>query len=235
MIPPYRQHETYLQGAYWCSTVLTMLDFDGTVKYVWNSFSLAQLKAKLGDFDAYLECIASKNDGSCVSPTDPIFQKQQIPMLSVYQRCLTNYQESLWDQGSFVMFNTTLQKQLCLDKVMPTNINDTFGVATCLLNQKATGGDNTGCLKDYFLKGTQSVDYFEYSNITSTDNPGSALIDACLTFSGPAASPDPSVSSVFMACLESDANVSGCDIPHMMWSGRPSNKVPVATQHTMNI
>ena len=38
-----------------------------------------------------------------------------------------------------------------------------------------------------------------------------------------------------MACLESDANVSGCDIPHMLWSGRSSNKVPVATQHTMNI
>ena len=233
-IPPERQEETYLQGAYWCSTVLSMLNFDGTVKYVWNPFSLAQLKDRLGDFDAYLECVASKNDASCVSPTDPIFQKQQIPMLSVYQRCLSNYQEQTWDQGSFVMFNKTLQRKLRLDVLMP-DIEDTFAVSNCLLQQKALGYDNGGCLTDYFLKGTQIVDYFGYSNITDVPNPESAIIDACLTFSGPAASEDPRISSPFLACLENNANRTGCDIPHMLWSGRSSNKVPVATQHTLNI
>jgi hypothetical protein len=235
MVPTYRQTETYIDGAYWCSTVMLMIDFDGSPKYVWNPFSLAQLKAKMKDFDAYLECVASKNDGSCVSPTDPIFEKQQIPLLSVYQRCLTNYQAKLWDQGAYVMFNVTLQQQLRLNQVMPSIIEDRFKVSKCLLDQKATGGENTGCLVDYFLRGTQAVDYFAYSNITSTDNPTSDLIDACLTFSGPAESEDPKISSVFLNCLESNANNSGCEIPHMLWSGRSTNKLPVASQHSMNI
>ena len=235
MIPANRQKETYLDGAYWCSTVMSLLDFDGSPKYVWNPFSMAQLKSKLVNFDAYLDCVASKNDGSCAAPTDPIFEEQQVPLLSVYQRCLTNYQSKLWDQGAFVMFNATLQQQLRLDQVMPSVIEDRFRVSKCLLDQKATGGDNTGCLTDYFLKGTQSVDYFAYSNITTTDRPGSGMIDACLTFSGPAASENPRVAEVFLNCLESNANNSGCEIPHMLWSGRSSNKLPVAAQHAMNI
>ena len=235
MIPVNRQAETYLDGAYWCSTVMSLLDFDGSPKYVWNPFSIAQLKSKMTNFDDYLDCVASKNDGSCTAPTDPIFEKQQVPLLSVYQRCLTNYQESLWDQGAFVMFNTTLQHQLRLDQVMPSVIEDLFDVSKCLLDQKASGGDNTGCLTDFFLKGTQSVDYFAYSNITTTQNPKSEMIDACLTFSGPAASPDPHIANVFLNCLESNANNSGCEIPHMLWSGRSNNKLPVATQHAMNI
>ena len=233
-IPDYRQRETYLDGAYWCSTVMSMLDFDGSVKYVWNPFSLAQLKDRLGDFDAYLDCVASKNDASCVEPTDAIFEKQQISLLSVYQRCLSNYQEETWDQGSFVMFNQTFQKQLRLDAVMPAMIVDTFNVSSCLLQQKALGYDNTGCLVDWFLKGSQAIDYFEYSNITASAI-SSDIIDACLTFSGPAALPDATIAQPFIACLENSANRSGCDIPHMLWSGRSTNKVPVATQHTLNI
>ena len=239
MVPPERQTETYLDGAFWCSTVMTLLDFDGSVKYVWNPFSLAQLKAKLNSpqpFDVYLECVASKNDGTCVAPTDPIFTKQQISLLSVYQRCLTNYQEQLWDQGTYIIFNSTLQKKFHLDQVqMPNNIEDKFEVAGCLLDQKATGGDNSLCLRDYFLKGTQSVDYFAYSNITTTKTPSSDKVDACLTFSGPSESKDPKIHKAFMSCLEDNADNEGCDIPHMLWSGRSNNKIPVATQHTMNV
>ncbi len=54
-------------------------------------------------------------------------------------------------------------------------------------------------------------------------------------FSGPAKITDPKISSPFVACLDSYANRSGCDIPHMLWSGRSTNKVPVATQHTLTI
>lgn len=236
MIPPYRRSQTYLDGAYWCSTVMALLNFDGTVKYVWNPFSLQQLKDMLqGKLDIYLECVASKNDNTCEAPTDPVFQKQQIPMLSVYQRCLSNYQEMTWDQGAFVMFNTTLQARLRLDSIMPSSIPDKFNVSNCLLQQKRLGFDNTGCLNDYFLQGTQPVDYFEYSNITDAQTPDSSVVDACLAFSGPSALPDPRVSAPFLACLENSVNRSGCDIPHMLWSGRSSNKVPVATQHTLNI
>jgi hypothetical protein len=48
-IPDERAAETYLDGAFWCSTVMSLLNFDGSVKYVWNPFSLKQLKTKLGN------------------------------------------------------------------------------------------------------------------------------------------------------------------------------------------
>jgi hypothetical protein len=213
---------------------MSMLNFDGSIKYVWNPYSLFQLKEMLLDFDAYLECVASKNDASCtdMTPKNDIFEQQQISLLSVYQRCLTNYQEMTWDQGTYVLFNRTLQGLLLLQ--MPLEIRDTFGVADCLLEQRANGYDNVGCLRDYFLKGEQSMDYFEYGNITIA-NPPSKMIDACLTFSGPAEIPNPTISAPFQACLESYANRTGCDIPHMLWSGRSTNKVPVATQHAMKI
>jgi hypothetical protein len=239
MIPPERQAETYLDGAYWCSTVMSLLDFDGTVKYVWNPFSLAQLKTMLNSpqpFETYLECVASKNDATCVPPTNPIFEKQQIPLLSVYQRCLTNYQEQFWDPGSFILFNATLQRRHRLDLVqMPSSIEDRFGVADCLLAQQASGADNSFCLRDRFLRGTQPVDYFAYTQFSAANAASSDKVDACLTFSGPAASKDPVIQKVFLDCLEDNANSSGCDIPHMLWSGRSTNKVPVATQHAMNI
>jgi hypothetical protein len=213
---------------------MSMLDFDGSVKYVWNPFSLAQLKEMLGDFDVYLECVASKNDASCakMAPKNDVFVNQQISPLSVYQRCLTNYQEMTWDQGTHVLFNKTLQDDLRLE--MPLEIRDTFGVSKCLLEERARGHDNVGCMTDYFLMGQQAMDYYEYGNLT-VKNPSSKLIDACLTFSGPAGIQDPSISGPFQACLQSGTNRTGCDIPHMLWSGRSTNKVPVATQHAMKI
>jgi hypothetical protein len=243
-IPEKRQKETYHDGAYWCSTVMSMLDFDGSVKYVWNPFSLFQLKEMLGDFDSYLECIASKNDASCESmkPDNDVFEQQQFPLLSVYQRCLTNYQEMTWDQGTFVLFNKTVQSQYFLTEIMPIDDirepKDPTGtmieVSECLLKERRNGYDNRGCLVDYFLRGQQAMDYFEYGNITDK-NPASEKIDACLTFSGPATLLNDSQAAPFQACLESHANRTGCNIPHMLWSGRSTNKVPVATQHSMRI
>jgi len=239
MVPPERQAESYLDAAYWCSTTMSLLDFDGSVKYVWNPFTLAQLKEKLNTpvpFDKYLECVASKNDASCVPPTDKIFEQQQISLLAVYQRCLTNYQEQRWDQGAFVMFNTTLQKRYRLDRAgLSRRVEDRFGVGDCLLSQQAVGADNSFCLRDRFLKGTRSMDYFSYAQIPPSKTSTSDVVDACLTFSGPSKSTDPGVRGVFLNCLENNADNPGCNIPQMLWSGRSTNKIPVATQHAMNI
>ena len=130
---------------------MSMLDFDGSTKYVWNPYSLFQLKEMLGDFDTYLECVASRNDASCaaLTPKNDIFEQQQMSLLSVYQRCLSNYQEMTWDQGTYVLFNQSLQAKLLLQ--MPLEIRDSFNVSKCLLEQRAKGYDNVGCLKDYFL------------------------------------------------------------------------------------
>ena len=239
MVPLERQKESYLDAAYWCSTTMSLLDFDGSVKYVWNPFTLAQLKEKLNSpvpFDQYLECVASKNDASCVPPNDKIFEQQQISLLAVYQRCLTNYQEQRWDQGAFVMFNTTLQKRYRLDRAgLSRRVDDRFGVGECLLSQQAVGADNSFCLRDVFLKGSTSMDYFAYAQISQSEAATSDVVDACLTFSGPSKSKDTGVKEVFLNCLENNANNHGCDIPQMLWSGRSTNKIPVATQHTMNI
>ena len=219
---------------------MSMLDFDGSVKYVWNPFSLLQLKTMLsssnehggGDFDQYLNCVATVNDATCIAPSNEIFNRQQISLLSVYQRCLSNYQEMTWDQGTYVLFNKTLRDSLNLG--IPDDITDQFNVAKCLLEQRANGYDNVGCMEDYFQQGQSSIDYFEYGKI-NVDNPSSDVIDACLTFSGPAGIPNSSISAPFQACLETYTNRTGCDIPHMLWSGRSTNKVPVATQHAMLI
>ena len=239
MVPLERQRQSYLDGAYWCSTTMSLLDFDGSVKYVWNPFTLAQLKEKLNTpvpFDEYLECVASKNDASCVPPTDRIFEQQQISLLSVYQRCLTNYQEQRWDQGAYLMFNTTLQKRYRLDRVgLSRSVSDPFGVGDCLLEQQAVGADNSFCLRDRFLKGTRSMDYFAYTQIPPSTSATSAVVDACMTFSGPSKSGNPSVRDVFKNCLEDSETNPGCNIPHMLWSGRSTNKIPVASQHAMNI
>ncbi len=117
---------------------------------------------------------------------------------------------------------------------MPLEIRGSFGVSKCLLEERVRGHNNVGCMTDYFLMGQQAVDYYEYGNLT-VENPPSKLIDACLTFSGPAEIQDPSVSGPFQACLQSGTHRTGCDIPHMLWSGRSTNKVPVATQHAMKI
>ena len=227
-----RQRETYLDGAYWCSGTLSLLDFAGKTKYVWNPYSLAELKQKLAAMDTYLECVSTVNDGSCVAPTDKVFEQQQVPLLNVYQACLSAYDFMQWNEGAFLMFDRELQGKLKVAGVPP--VADTFGVAQCLLDAKAKGWDNQGCLVDVFLKGTQRIDYFSYTNLTDP-NPPSHLIDSCLTFSGPAASANPNVSLPFTACLESFANRSGCDIPQLVWSGRSQNKVPVSSQHTMRI
>ena len=133
-------------------------------------------------------------------------------------------------------------------------VRDTFGVAACLQKAKDDGFDNQGCFQDYFLKGQQANQYFEYSNITET-NPDSSQIHACMTFSGGAEHPDPAVASQFKACLEGYDNATKCDIPSIMWSGvfflivfvlftanitariigRSTNRVPVASYHTLVI
>ena len=73
-----RQQETYIQGSYWCSGVLQLIGPDGKALYVFNPYSLAELKIKLGDFDTYLECMSTVADNSCIAPSDPVFDKQQV-------------------------------------------------------------------------------------------------------------------------------------------------------------
>jgi hypothetical protein len=154
-------------------------------------------------------------------------------LLSVYQKAVSNFNSQSWDQGAFAVFNSSFRKAQKMVEGVP-EVRDTFGVAACLQKAKDNGFDNQGCFQDYFLKGQQANEYFEYSNITET-NPDSSQIHACMTFSGGAEHPDPAVASQFKACLEGFDNATKCDIPSIMWSGRSTNRVPVASYHTMVI
>ena len=63
---------------------MTMLNYDGTTKYVWNPYSLAELQGFLSReqrpgvsvLDDYLQCVAT--GGQCKQPTNDVFKRQQV-------------------------------------------------------------------------------------------------------------------------------------------------------------
>jgi hypothetical protein len=79
-----RQSDSWQTQGFWCSSTLTMMNFDGTTKYVWNPYSLAELEQVLGARTAtgktrlqdYMDCIAT--GGTCTPPTNPVFDRQQV-------------------------------------------------------------------------------------------------------------------------------------------------------------
>ena len=60
-----------------------MLAYDGSPAYIYNPYSLAQLKAKLNNppsglaLDAYLQCVAD-GGSTCAPPPDPVVASQQV-------------------------------------------------------------------------------------------------------------------------------------------------------------
>lgn len=76
MVPDARASQTWTDHAYWCSGTLAMLAYDGSTQYVWNPYSLGQLRARMGGLDSYLECVS--RGGECTAPTDPVFEAQQV-------------------------------------------------------------------------------------------------------------------------------------------------------------
>jgi hypothetical protein len=72
-----RQQETYLNGAFWVSGVLQLISPSGGALFIWQPYSFAELRSKLGNLDTYLECMSTTSE-NCVAPTDPIFEKQQV-------------------------------------------------------------------------------------------------------------------------------------------------------------
>jgi hypothetical protein len=74
-----RKVETWQNAAFWCSGTLSMLNYDGSTKYVWNPYSLMELENILYEenkMQIYLECIAT--GGSCTAPTSNVFVQQQV-------------------------------------------------------------------------------------------------------------------------------------------------------------
>jgi hypothetical protein len=65
------------------SGVLQLISPSGGALFVWNPYSFAELRSKLGNLDAYLECMSTTGE-NCVAPTDPIFEKQQVRFIYLF-------------------------------------------------------------------------------------------------------------------------------------------------------
>ena len=79
-----RRADSWQSQGFWCSSTLTMMNFDGTTKYVWNPFSIEELEQVLGALtpsgitrlDEYLMCVATGK--TCTAPSNPVFDRQQV-------------------------------------------------------------------------------------------------------------------------------------------------------------
>jgi hypothetical protein len=65
---------------------MTLMEATGATKYVWNPYSLAELKGVLGApgpsgrpvLDEYLLCVASSEGRTCTPPTKSVFEAQEV-------------------------------------------------------------------------------------------------------------------------------------------------------------
>ena len=156
-------------------------------------------------------------------------------MIAVYQRCLANYQSRQWDMGTHVLFNETLKKKLQIE--VPTvpcySAAQDLGyecLSDCLLRAQESGSSNSVCLSDWLMmNNVNSLDFFEYEDAGTLSH-----VHACQVFSGPAKiSGD--IGLPFRICLDEYADTGICKLPSIVWSGRSTNKVPVALDHSTSI
>ena len=94
-------------------------------------------------------------------------------MVSVYQRCLANYQSRQWDAGAYVLFNTSLTStlfQIPIPTPSCTMLSTGQCLGDCLL------ASSVGACLDAWLQTTNvaSLDHFMYGNGTS-----GGTADAC--------------------------------------------------------
>jgi len=80
-----RMVDSWVTQGHWCSTVMSMLNSDGSPRYVWNPYSLREMEAilfrvqKSGKpwLQEYLLCVATSG-ADCTPPTASIFERQQV-------------------------------------------------------------------------------------------------------------------------------------------------------------
>jgi len=149
-------------------------------------------------------------------------------MISVYQRCLANYQSKQWDMGTHALFNATIRAQFQVTVPSPAcfPIPGYGCLGDCVLLAQEQGASNQACFDAYLMQlGVRDLDYFQYE-------PGaSSRPHACQVFSGPAKISGDAGSN-FRICLEEYEDAGVCELPHILWSGRSTNKVPVGTDHS---
>jgi len=220
-----RAAETWRDYALWCSGTLVMVDGTNNPFIVYNPYSYAELQAKASAMQAYVDCASASY--KCSPPSDHVFDIQGVSLLNVLVKCRENFVENRWDPGAYVLFDPTQAYRY--RTASPVTIpEDTMKVQACLKAQAAAGGSNEGCL-DLFLSSVQ-VDYYlywAYERLLTTPV-APERVDACLTFSGPAAQGI----AVFQNCVD-DETQSICTLAGHAWSPTSNNTVPIGQPHAV--
>jgi hypothetical protein len=224
-ITPARAAETWRDYALWCSGTLSMVDGTNNPFVVYNPYSYAELQAKAREMQAYVDC--ASRSYKCKPPSDPVFDAQGVSLLNVLVKCRENFIENKWDPAAYVLFDPA-QAYRYRTRSPVTLPADTMGVAACLRLQAEAGASNSACL-DQFL-GFTKVDYYMYwayeRLLGATVRP--ERVDACLTFSGPAAAGVP----VFKNCVD-DQTQAVCTLAGHAWSPTSNNSVPIGQPHAV--
>ena len=224
-ITPARAQETWRDYALWCSGTLSMVDGTNNPFVVYNPYSYAELQAKASGMQAYADC-ASKSY-QCKPPSDPVFDIQGVSLLNVLVKCRENFVENRWDSAAYVLFDPT-QAYRYRAKGVISRPADSMGVQACLRLQAAAGASNSACL-DQFLayRGIDYYLYWAYERLLDA-TVRAQRVDACLTFSGPAAAGFP----VFQNCVD-DETLSVCTLAGHAWSPTSNNTVPIGQSHAV--
>jgi len=240
-----RRSEGVNQMAFWCTGVLQIIKSNGKPKYIFNPYTYDELSKVMSvSMDDYLSCLATqKTSCSSLKPrmtqisvySQDRLEYQGVDVATVFSRCRSNYVNKMWDIGAQQIMNIANQKDL---KPHQNWINQYLNLdlipqttKECFNKVLNYGTSNDVCLQDYLTSiNTKRTYYFMYE-ITNLDSATASIseIDACEVFTGPASNPSASV--LFKQCVTDNGIDDNCVLPHYIWSGRTTNKVPVSNDH----
>lgn len=133
-----------------------MSDGFGNSIYVYNPFTYAQLHemAGAGTIDEYLTCISKMQVGissddpsvSCRKPSVPLIDEQGISVISVIERCRSNYQQMQWDAGAFMLYDRDRFAQVIKGTMIPPAMQED-ATSDCLLKANENKESNLECMK----------------------------------------------------------------------------------------
>ena len=227
-IPDTQARQTWKDYALWCSGTLSMVDGSNNPFVVFNPYSYAQLQAMAKDMQAYVDC--ASRSYQCNPPMAQAFDIQGVSVLNVLVKCRENFVERRWDPAAYVLFDKSQAYRYRVPPgqrvVLPA---DTFGVQQCLAYQAAAGASNSACLDRYLGYQTPAMlwdFYWAYNRAPPAAPP--ERVDACLTFSGPAAQGV----QVFKNCVD-DQTQTTCTLSGHVWSPTSNNSIPVGQPHVV--
>ena len=211
----------------WCTGTLGMIDGSNGAFIVYNPYTYRQLQAMSSGMQAYLTCASQSYH--CEPPTDTggEFAYQGVTLLNVLVKCRENFAKRTWDPMAYVLFDPKQRARFKTRSLIRLPEYDPEGVVGCLLAQSAVGADNSACLDLHLAAINLNLEaYWSYER--ALPSAPVHMVDACLTFSGPAQQNI----SVFQNCVD-DEQFAGCTLSSHIWSPSSPNNVPVAQPHVI--